>query len=87
MKRPSHGTSRDNKPRNNAPLSTYSNGSVPNNICHICGGNHNVLVIGLENGSHIITHPFPNERATKPNVTASRRRATTSDLIGIFWRQ
>jgi hypothetical protein len=46
-----------------------------------------ILVIGLENGSHIRIRPFPNERATKANITAGRRRATTLDLIEIFWRQ
>lgn len=85
-KRPSHETCRDNKPHNNGPLSTYNNGAVSNNICPICGGDHNVLVIGLENGSHIITRPFPNEKATKVNVTDGKRRATRLDLVDVFWR-
>jgi hypothetical protein len=46
-----------------------------------------IEVRGLENGSHIITRPFPKERATKADISAGRRRATTLDLIEIFWRQ
>ena len=84
-KRPSHGTSKDNKLRDGHSLSAYSNKLVSNNICDICGGDHNVLLIGLENVSHIITRPFPKE-VTKANATNDRRRATTLDLVDIFWR-
>lgn len=84
-KRPSLGTCRDNKPQNNGPLSTYNNGAVSNNICHICGGDHNVLVIPLENGGHIVSRPFPKEKATKVKVTNAKRRATRLDLVKMFW--
>ena len=84
-KRPSLGSCRDNKPQNKGPLSTYSNGVVSNNICHICGGDHNVLVIRLENGGHIITRPFSKEKSTKVKVTHGKRRATRLDLVDIFW--
>ena len=67
-RKPSPGTCRDNKPQNNGPLSTYSNESASNNICDICGGNHNILVIPLENGGRIITRPFTKEKVTRVKV-------------------
>jgi hypothetical protein len=67
-------------------LSVYSNSTAYNNsLCPICGGNHNVLVISLENGSHIVTHPFKKEKATKVKLTDGKRRATRLDLIDTFW--
>lgn len=47
-------------------------------FCHVCGGDHNVLVIGLENGEHIITKPFSKERPSKIDVDSNvKRKATT----------
>lgn len=64
-----------------------NNESVFNNsLCHICGGDHNILFIRLESGGHIITRPFPKQKATKVNVTNGKRRATRLDLIDIFWK-
>jgi hypothetical protein len=65
----------------------YTNEPVSNNssLCSICGGDHNVLVIPLENGGHIVSRPFPKEKTTKVNVTEGKRRATRLDLVGIFW--
>jgi hypothetical protein len=65
----------------------YTNEPVSNNscLCSICGGDHNVLVIPLENGSHIVSRPFPKDNATKVNVTGDKRRATRLDLVDIFW--
>ena len=62
-------------------LSEYSNGWVSNNICRICGRNHNVLVISLENGGHIVTLPHPKDRATKVKSSGSML------LPDIFWRE
>jgi hypothetical protein len=63
-----------------------NNESVFNNsLCQICGGDHNVLVIPLENGGHIVSRPFPKEKATKVNVADGKRRATRLDLVDILW--
>lgn len=63
-----------------------SNTKVANNsLCNICGGDHNVLLIPLENGSHIVTRPFPKEKATKVKVKNDKRRATRLDLVNVFW--
>ena len=45
----------DNKSQNNGQLFDYSNGSVFNNICHVSGGDYNVLIINLENAGCIVT--------------------------------
>jgi hypothetical protein len=80
--KPSTGTCRDN----NRPLSTYSNKPVSNNrFCSICGGDHNVLVIGLENGEHIVTPSFCKRKAIRVKVADGRRRAKRLDLVDIFW--
>jgi hypothetical protein len=42
---------------------------VYNRLCPICGGDHNVIIVQLENGKRIITPPFPKERAAKLGVT------------------
>lgn len=67
--------------------SSDSNESVSNNsLCPVCGGDHNVLVISLVHGGHIVIHSFPKERATKVKVTnGGKRRATRLDLVDIFW--
>lgn len=63
-----------------------SNGALSNNsLCPVCGGDHNVLVIPLENGGHIISRPFPKEKATKVNIINAKRRATRLDLVNMFW--
>jgi hypothetical protein len=63
-----------------------SNGALSNNsLCTVCGGDHNVLVIPLENGGHIISRPFPKEKATKVKITNAKRRATRLDLVDVFW--
>lgn len=63
-----------------------NNKSVFNNsLCHICGGDHNVLVIPLEIGGHVITRPFQKDKASKVNVTSGKRRAARLDLVDIFW--
>jgi hypothetical protein len=63
-----------------------SNGALSNNsLCPVCGGDHNVLVIPLENGGHIISRPFPKEKATKVKITNAKRRATRLDLVDVFW--
>jgi hypothetical protein len=63
-----------------------NNSSVFNNsLCHICGGDHNVVVIPLENGGRIISRPFPKNKTTKVNVSDGKRRATRLDLVDIFW--
>jgi hypothetical protein len=54
-------------------------------VCPVCGGNHNVLVINLEHGRHIVTPPFPKEKAAKVSVTNGKRRATRLDLVNTFW--
>ena len=36
-------------------------------LCHICGRDKDVLIIPLDNGSHIATHPVPY-RATNAEV-------------------
>ena len=55
-------------------------------LCSICGGNHNVLVIGLENGGHIITEHFFKEGAIKIKINSNvKRKATTLDLINAVW--
>jgi hypothetical protein len=85
-RKPSPGMFRDNKPLDKRPLSTYSNAPVSNNICHVCGGDHNVLIISLENGGHIITHPFSKEKATRVKVDSGiKGKAIGLDLIDIFW--
>jgi hypothetical protein len=56
-----------------------------NSLCRVCGGDHNVLVISLENGGHIITRPFAKEKATKVDITNAKRRATRLDLVDVFW--
>lgn len=38
---------------------------VNNSLCPVCGSDHNVLIIGLENGGRIITPPFPKRRTTR----------------------
>ena len=53
--------------------------------CPVCGGNHDVLVIGLENGGHIVTQPFPKEETTRVKVTSNKLRATKLNLVDIFW--
>jgi hypothetical protein len=64
-----------------------NNESVFNNsLCHICGGDHNVLVISLESGGHITTRPFPKEKATRVKVGSGiKGRATKLDLVDVFW--
>lgn len=55
-------------------------------LCQVCGGDHNVLVIRLENGGHIITKPFSKERPPKVNVNSNvKRKSTTLDLVNLFW--
>ena len=81
-RKPSPGMFRDN----NRLLSTYSNKPVSNNrFCSVCRGDHNVLVIGLENGEHIVTPSFCKRKATRVRVADGRRRATRLDLVDIFW--
>ena len=65
----------------------YTNDIVSNisSLCSVCGGDHNVIVIQLENGGHIITRPFSKEKATKLNVTDGKRRAARLDLVNVFW--
>lgn len=67
--------------------SSDSNESASNTrLCSICGGNHNVLVIGLENGGHIITEHFFKEGPVKIKVNSNvKRKATTLDLINTVW--
>lgn len=67
-------------------LSMYRNDLVSNNSCPVCGGDHNVLMISLENGGHIVTRPFPKEKASKVKKTDAKRRATKLDLVDIFWQ-
>lgn len=64
-----------------------SNESVSDNsLCRICGGNHNVLVIGLENGGHIITEHFFKEGPVKIKVDFNvNSKATILDLINTVW--
>jgi hypothetical protein len=75
-KRPSHY--RRDDVNNNKPV-------FNNSLCDICGGNHKVLVISLENGGHIVTHPFSKEKTTKVKITLGKRRATRLDLVNTFW--
>jgi hypothetical protein len=65
-------------------LSEYSNGWVSNNICRICGRNHNVLVISLENGGHIVTLPHPKDRATKVKSSGSMLLPDIFCRIGVI---
>jgi hypothetical protein len=54
-RKPSSKMCIDNKSQNNGQLFDYSNGSVSNNICHVSGGDYNVLIISLENAGCIVT--------------------------------
>jgi hypothetical protein len=57
-------------------------------LCPICGGNHDVLVISLENGGHVVTKPFPKDEAirrVKTKASGIRARATRLDLIDSLW--
>jgi hypothetical protein len=55
-------------------------------LCKVCGGDHNVLFIALEKGGHIITEHFFKEGPVKINVKLNvKRKATTLDLINLFW--
>jgi hypothetical protein len=57
-----------------------------NSLCPVCGGDHNVLVISLENSGHIVTRPFPKEKATRVKVNSGIKvRATRLDPVGVFW--
>lgn len=38
-------------------------------LCPVCGGDHNVIIVPLENGRRIISPPFPKERAARLRVT------------------
>ena len=66
-----------------------SNESVSDNsLCRICGSDHNVLVIGLEDSGHIITEHFFKEGPVKIKVNSNvKRKATTLDLINLFWKR
>jgi hypothetical protein len=75
------------KPAEKRSLSAYSNITAYNSsLCPVCGGDHNVLVISLENDGHIITSPFQKEKATevKAKVTGVKRRATRLDMVDAF---
>jgi hypothetical protein len=56
-------------------------------LCPICGGNHDVLVVSLENGGHVVTKPFPKDEAFRVKIKASdiKARATRLDLIDSLW--
>jgi hypothetical protein len=64
-KKPSPMMWSDNKPRDRHSLSAYSNKLASNNICDICGVDHNVVVISLENGGRIVTPSFRKEKVTR----------------------
>jgi hypothetical protein len=69
----------------NLKSSTPFNGKLKG-ACDVCGGDHNVLIISLENGGHIITHPFRKEKATRVKVDSGiKGKAIGLDLIDIFW--
>jgi hypothetical protein len=40
-----------------------------NKLCPVCGGDHNVIIVPLENGRRIITLPFPKDRAARLGIT------------------
>jgi hypothetical protein len=76
----------DNKSQNGGLLYDYSNESVSNNICLICGGDHDVLVISLENGGHIVTKPFSKDKGSTVKAgSCIKARATKLDLVDILW--
>jgi hypothetical protein len=57
-------------------------------LCPICGGNHDILVISLENGGHVVTKPFPKDKAfrrVKTKASSIKVRATRLDLIDRLW--
>jgi hypothetical protein len=60
----------------------YRNDLVSNNSFPVCGGDHNVLMISLENGDHIVTRPFPKEKASKFKITEVK-----DDLLHSLWLQ
>jgi hypothetical protein len=64
----------------------YDNESIPDNAsCGVCGGNHNVLVINLENGGHIITEHFFKGGPIKVNFNFDiKRKGTTLGLANPF---
>lgn len=69
---------------------TNTNDFVSNNrLCPICGGDHNVFVLNLEDGNHVIPRPFFYERAAKVKAdtdkTNLKRIATKIDPADIFW--
>ena len=56
------------------------------NLCLICGGDHNVLLITLETGNLVIPKPFFYERMGKAksdinNTTKIRKISTKVDMI------
>jgi hypothetical protein len=86
VRKPSPRILIDNKPRNSGQLSDYSNQSVSNNICLICGGDHDVLVISLENGGYIVTKPFSKDKGSTVKAgSCIKARATKLDLIDTLW--
>ena len=63
-----------------------SNDTVSNiSLCPVCGGDHNILVIPLENGGHIVTPPFRKEKTTKVNARDGKHKATRLDFVNVFW--
>ncbi|HEY9388007.1 MAG TPA: hypothetical protein VIP70_13280 [Nitrososphaeraceae archaeon] len=67
-----------------------SNDSTSNNsFCPICGYDHDVLVISLENGGQIVTKPFYKDRETTVSINDGNKvvkmRTKRMDLVDIFW--
>ena len=47
-------------------------------VCKICGGDHNVIIVPLENGGRIVTSPFLENRT---NINLKRKRKLTPDIF------
>ena len=64
----------------------YEDIQNPPQLCSVCGGDHNVLIVGLENGGYVVTLPFGKEKATRVKVDSGiKGKAIGLDLIDVFW--
>ncbi len=63
-------------------IMTFSDDVLAGNydgLCDICNYHHNVIIISLEGGGHIVTRPFPKE----PTIVAKVKPG----IEALFWRE
>jgi hypothetical protein len=59
-------------------VSKYNDNCNSISVCDICNYRHNVIVISLEGGGHIITKPFCKERTAVAKAKPG--------ILSLFWK-